>query len=265
MGREIKVFKTINEQIEYLQINKSVKVDNQEVAREVLLNNNYYNLVSCGKIKFAKTIECGKFKYGESRFADWIQYFDADRKISEHLMKNMIRIERNLNSRIAHYMSELIEKGTLLTTNERNTLIQKIKSSRKCKGYAGNETWTYITKMTFGEMKKLLIWLDKNNKQLYHKVTEGYSFLQTGKEKKNKDRINELNHLRNNLFHSRPLNIYLTYGDGKSQLLQNKDRKLIINSVLNECYDQDIKRIIDDFYKHSDTFIKIKNSQYSIG
>ena len=118
--------------------------------------------------------------------------------------------------------------------------------------------------MTFGEMKQLLFWLNKNDKYLYQKVTEGYSFLQTGKERKNKERINELNHLRNNLFHFRPLNIYLTYGEGRSQWLQNKDRKLIINSVLNEDYSKDIKCIIGDFYKNSDSFVKIKNSQHNV-
>ena len=77
--------------------------------------------------------------------------------------------------------------------------------------------------------------------------------------------INDLliNHLRNNLVHFRPLNIYLTYGEGKKKRLQNKNRKIIINAVLSASYNQNIKKIIDDIFINSDNFITMKNKKQS--
>ena len=128
--RESKEFKVIDEQLEHLENNKSVRIHDREVACKVLFDSNYYNVVSCGKVKFAVGMVEKKHFYIESEFQEWIDYFEFDCKVSEYLMKNVIRIERTLNSRIAYCVSELVEKGNL-NSEGRNDLIQKIKNTSR--------------------------------------------------------------------------------------------------------------------------------------
>jgi len=253
-----KPFKSIDEQIDYLETKKSIEFTDKKEAYQFLLNNNYYQVVACGKVKFALDVVANIHQYEHTQFKDWQSYFNEDRTVSVHLRDSVLEIERKINARLSYFLSNLLE-STNLTDSKRNTLMQLIKSARK--NYVGVETWAHIPKMTFGEMKKLLFWLNTHEESIYLSVTEGYDFIRTEKIHRNRIRIDELNHLRNNVCHFRPLNIYLIYGQGKSQKLPYKDRKFIINAVLHENYNQNIKEIITSFFSHTDKFVKIKNSQ----
>jgi len=268
MGREVKAFKTIDEQIEYLQINKSMKVCDIELAYKFLLDNNYYNVVSCGKIKFAEMIECGKFKYGESRFVDWIQYFETDRRISEHLIINVLNFEQTINSRVAYYISELMETGTL-NISECDAIKQIIQNSKNVDGikfqcYSGCETWTYITKMMFGNMKNLIFWLLENKCDIYGEIIKGYPFLaiedSTNEKKRTKirARLNEINNLRNKLFHFTPLNIYLVYGKNSGGTLNNNEKRQIVKWVYRLGGNQERFLELEQTCNYSKKFIKMK-------
>ena len=180
----MKDFKTLDEQIHYLSQTKQISFESEEFASDeaYLLNNNYYNVISCGKVKFASKLENGNHVYLESKFDDWVQYFQKDCEISEHLMKNVLNFERIINSRVAYYIGQLMETG-IATEHERESIRQIIRSSKgvaaiKFVDYSGFETWKYITKMMFSDMKKLVFWLLENKKDIYIKVVKGYSFLQ---------------------------------------------------------------------------------------
>jgi len=257
---EYRKAKSIDELLKHLENKKAMNIKDKIIAGKFLQDNNYYTIVACGKVKFATGMVGMKFEYHETNFDEWMEYLKKDREASEYLKSMLIRIERTLNSRLSHYLSEELE-STSFTPKQKGALKQKIKSARKCKIYPGYETWKYIPKMTFGEMKKLLLWLNEHDEQGYQKITTGFDFLQTKNAEKNENRLNELNHLRNDLAHFRPLNIYLTYGEGGKTRLQNRDRKTIIKAVLSVYYNFDIWKIIEEICANSDSFIKIKNSQ----
>lgn len=253
-----KPFKSIDDQIDHLKTNKSIEFVDEKEAYQFLLNHNYYQVVTCGKVKFAIDFKDGTHQYERTQFKDWQSYFNVDKMVSAHLREIVLEIERKINARLSYFLSELLESNEL-TDSKRNTLMQLIGGARK--GYVGHETWAHIPKMTFGEMKKLLFWLNANEESVYLSVTEGYDFIRTRKAHRNRIRIDELNHLRNNVCHFRPLNVYLVYGQGKSQGLPYKDRKFVITAVCHENYNQKINELIKSFFIYSDNFVRIKNSQ----
>jgi len=264
----MKPFKTLDEQIQHLQQNKQVLIPRTTKAKQNLYDGNYYNVISCSKIKFAKNIAGKTHIYSETQFKDWLAYFQLDCQISKHLMQNMIDFERKLNSRIAYCVSELLENKDL-TDYERNEIHQLIGSSNCWKGnldYHGKEAWVFITKMTFGEMKQLIFWLLKNRPDIYDEVVLGLPYL--GKventNKKIRDKINELNNLRNCLFHFTPLTIYVTYGKTRTGKLKNKARKQAIKWLFDINRKADYVRYITEIFECSDKFCTIKNSQHKV-
>ena len=262
----MKPFKTLNEQIEHLKQNKQVVVPFGIRAKQDLYDGNYYNVVSCSKIKFAENVVEKNHVYSKTQFKEWLAYFQLDCQISKYLMQNMIDFERKINSRIAYRISELLENGSL-TDYEKNEIHQLIGNSSTWRGnfnYHGKEAWTYITKMTFGEMKQLIFWLLKNKPEIYDEVVVGLSFI--NRSPKNKDnkiiaKFNELNNLRNCLFHFTPLTIYITYGKAKKGKLKNNARKQVIHWVLKLRKCPEIEMFLTEMFDCSDNFIALKNSQ----
>ena len=186
-----------------------------------------------------------------------------DCRVSKHLMGNLIDFERTINSRISSHISSLMA-GNQLSNFEKNAVIQIIGQIRDRKGvkfsnYDGKETWLYIPKMTMGEMKELLFWLYEHKHEIYHEVVKGYRFLQN----KNyaKKRFVEINRLRNNLFHFRPLNVYITHGSQNKGKLNNKFRKDAVDFIYHLNRNQEIALELKEVFVNSDNYVKIKNSQ----
>ena len=114
----------------------------------------------------------------QSTFEEWLEYFEKNRTLSDFLFSSIIKLERVINSRTAYYVSELLEhyKAREICAKD---LITQIGSSKKKSSYDGTETWAYITKMTFGEIRRVLNWLwYKGEKEIVRKVIRGYDFLQ---------------------------------------------------------------------------------------
>ena len=109
----VKGFKTLDQQVEYLGQNKRVVVPSRIKAKKDLYDGNYYNIISCSKIKFAESITDNRHHYSEREFKEWLGYFKLDCVTSEYLMKNMLNFERKINSRVAYRISELLETGQL--------------------------------------------------------------------------------------------------------------------------------------------------------
>lgn len=260
----MKQFKSLDEQIDYLHDNKNIEFQDIDTAKNILLDCNYYNLISCGKVKFALDINKKSHVYEKHDFIEWCDYFDTDCQVSEYLMSNLIEFERIINSRTAFYVGELIEKD-VLTTRQYNEIVEIIANAKieNLDDYIGQETWRYISKMTFGKMKNILFWLLDNHNETYKKVVLGYVFLENGTNAQIKNRINDIILLRNYLFHFTPLNLYLVYAVGKQGRLNNRFRIKVVNFILSLKSDGKIFSQLKEMIIHSNNFIKIKNSQQS--
>ncbi|WP_285023470.1 Abi family protein [Lactococcus garvieae] len=255
----MKQFKSLDDQLDYLHKEKHVYFQDKKYAKTILLNCNYYNLISCGKVKYALDIVKNSHKYNPSMFEEWQKYFEEDCIVSQYLMGNMIEFERTINSRVAYYVGELIENN-ILKPAKKNEIIDQIKKAeiKKLPDYTGKETWKYITKMTFGETKELLIWLLDSQKKTFNKIIIGYDYLRTGNIKQNLSNIVEL---RNTLFHFTPLNVYLSFAKRYDGTYDNTYRKNTVNFIYKLNPDTDIKQTLAQIMKNSDNFVKIKNSQ----
>jgi len=265
----------LSKQITHLAIDKSVMFELSEIdiAEKVLRNSNYRNWVSCSKIKFAELIGDSLVMYKTASFRDWKDYFEMDCRVSKYLMGNMIDFERTINSRVSYYITKMIEKN-FLSEYEKNEIIQLIQSSQrrrlKLKGnqklrnaYNGNKTWEFIVKMTFGEMKQILFWLYDNKLEVYLEIVGAYRFLKN--KKYATERFDEINKLRNNLFHFRPLNVYITHGNQNKKKLNNKFRKDAVDFIFHLNRNQKIALELEEIFKNSDNYVKIKNSQCNVG
>ena len=75
-----KEFKTIDEQIELLQ-NRNLHIENENIARKILLNNNYYYLINGYKDVFLnKNSKDEKFDNGTA-LEEIYSLYEFDRKI----------------------------------------------------------------------------------------------------------------------------------------------------------------------------------------
>ena len=262
-----KPFKSLDNQMIHLQNNKQIIFSNPDDEKRFLLDNNYYNVITCGKIKYAQSIDKGAHVYNVTDFKDWISYYQIDVKISCYLMPAMLDFEKKLNSRIAYFISEIMEERTAVPVIVKNRLNELIIGANieNLPLYSKKETWTYITKMSFGDMKKLLLCLDENKSNVVvmtylNQILDGFKL----KPHDLKSQIDELNNLRNQLFHFTPLNIFLSYGQtGKKPNIRfsNTRRKKAIDYVLSLRPNNDIRKELSDLYTCSDKFVKIKNTQ----
>ena len=248
-----KDFLSLDEQILKLEA-KQVEIEDATAVKQVLLDSNYYNLISCSKAKFAKSRgENGKYTYRPSKFDQWQQYFEQDCQVSEHLMKNILRFERMLNSRTAYYIAELIEQKSL-DENKLQSLIDLINSKDSKNQYSGDRTWQFIAKKTFGELKKVIRWLWNNSqRETVRKIVHGFDFLKAN----TLQRLDELVNLRNTIFHFTTLTIYLVYGSANSGSVY-KVRKFVIESVFYQSTDTLTKQQMTEIFRVSQQFIKMK-------
>jgi len=229
-------------------------------AEKVLRDRNYQHFVSCSKVKQVEFFEPNLKMYKTAPFSEWCDYFEMDKKVSKHLIDNLLDFELTINSRVSHYLSDLMESGTL-TDHERNEIIVFIsrlsnRSQASFSAYNGNETWNFVYKMTFGEMKHLVFWLYDHKHEVYLKVVDGYSLLR----KNVKNRFNELNHLRNSLFHLTPLTVYLTYGTVRNWRLNSSERKKVVRWISDINVYQEMRDRVNEICYYSDNYLKIKNS-----
>lgn len=259
----MKQFKSLDDQLDYLHKEKQVYFQDKKSAKMILLNCNYYNLISCGKVKYALDIDKNSHKYNPCQFEEWHEYFLSDCRVSEYLMKNIIEFERVINSRTAYYLGKLIQSNpedNFLSSDERNQIFNIIKSAeiKKLPVYSGEESWKYITKMTFGQIREVLFWLINNKLDVFKLIVKGYPFL-------NEDfstvimRIDNIKLLRNHLFHFTPINIYLGFSRRKDGTYRNKYRREAVNFIFNLSPDPIIKQELKSIIKNANKFNKLKN------
>jgi hypothetical protein len=263
----LKEFKTLFQQIQQLTLRKNIHFSNVEHAKTFLVDNNYSNVISCGKVKFLNGYSEGRSFYEASTFQDWIDYYHKDVQVSLYLADAMLKFEKTLNSRTAYYVSLLFETESELPDKIKSDLTRVIRNSKvsSLPTYEGHETWRYITNMEFGKMKRILYFLNdhKHLPQLSEALEEILNETKLDK-KRLSIQLNDLNNLRNHLFHFTPLNIFISYGTTghkNNTRLSNRRRKQAVHYIFSLNPDNTIKTILEEFYRNSDHFIKSKNSQ----
>lgn len=100
-----KTFKTIDEQIELLR-SRNLNIENEENAKEMLLNNNYYYLINGYKDLFLdKNSKTEKFHKGTT-LEEIYSLYEFDRKIRIIFLEYILLIERKIDTYIAYEFSK---------------------------------------------------------------------------------------------------------------------------------------------------------------
>lgn len=259
----VKPFKSLDAQIDYLETNKNIIFNDKGSAKKFLLDNNYYNVISSAKIYACLSIgNGGKHLYQKLPFELWKTHYETDCFVSTILLRNIIAIDKKINSRLAYYLSEIINKG-LLTQQEKDKLrliINEKKQNIK-ENYQFEHTWIYITsftfKSTFTVLSEIKNWISFRQRQGGNRQQAQYlqfCYNSIIKEYANIKSISELINLRNHLAHYVPLSVYTT---AKGSYL---DRTQVIKIVANERYDAVVDSALKSLFEVSSNFRKMKKA-----
>ena len=263
MTNEPKKFLSLDEQIDYLINDKLISFKDKDSARFYLLNHNYFNVISSGKLKHATNYLDKKHHYANTSFDSWIEFYNNDLKLSKQLRNNVIELEQLLNSRTAYYVAELIEVKKIKKRKIQG-LIQIIKFTKEIPGfsfleYENVETWKFINKMPFGDLKRVLIWLYSNEVDIYNKIVQGISYL-SSKKGDLEEKISETVNLRNKIMHNTPLSIYLAYANfsQKGGMPNNNIKKSIVKSIYSINPECGLKEELWEMCKLSSQMMRMK-------
>ena len=99
----VKEFKTINEQIEILKM-RGLVFDNEEFAKEKLLETNYYNTINGYKKLFITLDDSGNeiFK-NNTKYEELFYLSEFDRSMRTVYLENILKIENRLKTLVAYY------------------------------------------------------------------------------------------------------------------------------------------------------------------
>lgn len=100
----MKEFKSIDKQIDLLK-NRGLKFKDEKFARNMLLQNNYYNIINGYKDLFIKPHTKDIFLDGTS-FEEIFALYNFDKSLKEIYLEYILKIENNIKSMIAYYFSE---------------------------------------------------------------------------------------------------------------------------------------------------------------
>lgn len=100
-----KEFKTIEEQIELLQ-SRNLHIENQEIAKEILLNNNYYYLINGYKDLFLNRNSKTEMFCRGATLQEIYSLYEFDRKIRIVFLEYILLIERKIDTYIAYEFSK---------------------------------------------------------------------------------------------------------------------------------------------------------------
>lgn len=100
----MKEFKTIEEQIDLLK-NRNVSFKNEELAKNILLNSNYYNIVNGYKDLFLDDKNKSLYKCG-TQFEEIYALYEFDRQLRNIFLEFILKIENSLRSLIAYEFSK---------------------------------------------------------------------------------------------------------------------------------------------------------------
>ncbi len=99
----MKEFKSIEEQVNLLK-SRSVLFNDEENAKKILLNNNYYNIINGYKDLFIDQTTTN-YKQGTT-FEEIYALYEFDRQIRNIFLEYILKIENSLRSLIAYFFSQ---------------------------------------------------------------------------------------------------------------------------------------------------------------
>ena len=99
----MKEFKTIEEQINLLKL-RNVGFDDEENAKQILLNNNYYNIINGYKDLFLDDMNPVNYKVG-TKFEEIYALYEFDRQLRNIFLEYILKIENSLRSLVAYHFS----------------------------------------------------------------------------------------------------------------------------------------------------------------
>ncbi len=150
----VKVFKTIDEQIQILQ-NKGLIVEDIDFARDILIRENYF-FISGYRHLFLKSPKDKKY-IKESTFRELYSVFNFDRQIRNIIFKNLLIVENNMKSIFSYQLSRKYgyrESDYLKVSNfsqeseksrQINDLLKKMKKQIRVNGGQHSATNHYIS------------------------------------------------------------------------------------------------------------------------
>lgn len=100
-----KEFKTIDEQIKLLQ-SRNLHIENEETAKAILLNNNYYYLINGYKDLFLNRKNSTEKFNNETTLEEIYSLYEFDRKIRIIFLEYILLIERKIDTYIAYAFSK---------------------------------------------------------------------------------------------------------------------------------------------------------------
>lgn len=99
----MKDFKTVEEQIKLLK-SRNIIFNDEMYAKEILLNNNYYNIINGYKDLFLDNSKLDIYKLGTT-FEEIYALYEFDRQLRNIFLEYILKIENSLRSLIAYYFS----------------------------------------------------------------------------------------------------------------------------------------------------------------
>lgn len=181
---EMKIFKTLDEQIEILR-GKNLVIDNEEYAKEVLLRENYFFLNGY-RHPLMKSKDNRVYIEGV-KFEELYSLLLFDRKLRNIVFKNILIIENNLKSIISYQLSlkygykekNYLNPNNFNTSGEKrkqvNDLLGKMKrqirvnasqhsaTSHYINNYGYIPLWVLVKVLSFGIVSELFSILKKED------------------------------------------------------------------------------------------------------
>ena len=131
----MKEFKTIDEQINLLKL-RNVEFEDEESAKQILLNNNYYNIINGYKDLFINDKNSLNYKIG-TRFEEIYALYEFDRQLRNIFLEYILKIENSLRSLVAYYFSKTYGNDNYLILdnfeNFKNVNVNNIKKQKRIK------------------------------------------------------------------------------------------------------------------------------------
>ena len=246
---KVKVFKTIDEQLEIFK-GKGLIIKNEEESKDILLRENYF-FINGYRTIFLRSNTDRRFVKGAT-FDELYSAFQFDRNLRNILFKNLLIVENNLKSILSYTLSKkygIKEKEYLKPSNfsqdikkirQVNDVLSKIKRQIKLNGRQHSATLHYLSNYGYLPMWILVKLLS------FGMINEFYSILKP----EDKLAISELYNLD-----VETMGTYIALLSNYRNLCAHED---IV-------YDHKTQKVIPNTKYHGELNIPIMNDEYIYG
>ncbi|ANY14229.1 hypothetical protein BCY75_09585 [Latilactobacillus curvatus] len=177
-----KPFKTFDERLQILSVERNLKIEDSELAKEFLLDRSYYGLINGFKSDFVSSDNGNEIFNENTNFNDLLLQFQIDNDLKNILFKYTLLLETRFKESMAYVLSrygvsmdEYLDSGHFTNrTGRRGKIlahIREIKSSRNdpTKYYRENKNhipaWILFNNAMFGQMTTLYSILESADKE----------------------------------------------------------------------------------------------------